>query len=181
MTLAAFSFRSVKYYLRALFSFYLISLLLGGTVNALCTFLLPKSASPWVCLLLLAVFLGSAAPAILLGGRLFQTRTKERRVCISFTYDSCNYECRAFVDSGNLLFDRESGLAVIVLSPALFSQTPACMRTIEISTVSDKAVLPCFLPEKLSVGGCERKALLAIALRGFGDGIGALVPEALLI
>ena len=181
MTLAAFSFGSLKNYLRALFAFYVVSLLLGGGVNALCAFLPTKNSVP-LSLLLLTLFLFLSALCTLLGGKLLEARAKDRHVEIAFTYRERGYACLALVDSGNLLVDKESLLPVIVLSPALFAETPPCGRSVHIATVSGQTSLPCFEPEKLTVGKTERKAVLAIAVRAFGDGqIAGLVPETLLL
>lgn len=166
--------------LRLALVFALTSMILGGVMTALYSFLnrldLPFDAlrgdglSVWSFALLTAV----ASMATLGGGRLLGISRKTRSVELDVTLFGRSLTLRAMVDTGNLLRDPVSGRAVIVceggrvcalLPPALAAayrsgDFTACLgsyelvgrlRPIPTKTASGEALLFAIVPDSLTV------------------------------
>jgi len=178
----AFQARGMRLWglLRVALVFALTSMILGGVMTALYSFLnrldLPFDAlqddglSVWTFALLTAV----ASVATLRGGRLLGFSRKTRSVMLRATLFGRSVTLRAMVDTGNLLRDPVSGRSVIVcdraricavLPPALdaayrtgdFTECLGSyafvgrLRPIPTKTASGEAVLFALVPDSLTV------------------------------
>lgn len=187
---------------------FLTSMILGGVMTALYTLLnrldLPleilegDGLSVWTFALLSAV----AGLMTARGGRFFGFSKKTRSVTVSATILGCDLTLRALVDSGNLLRDPVSGRSVIVAdrekleeglpsevrtllhAPLNVEDTPYArqLRLIPAETASGKALLPAFLPSRLSIhdGQSVHEADYLVAAAELGEharGFDAIIPQ----
>lgn len=177
MVLAAFGFHGWSVFFKALGSFYLTCLLLGGAaggVHAAIGRVLP----PLYALLTLTLCLGSGTLFCLFFGRLLIKERRKESAMLTFVADGKCYRVKGLVDSGNLLLDPLSLFPAVLLDPSLFDLPPPCDRTLLIKTAAGEELFPSFLPEKATVDGIERCICIVLCPPPHGSfgGFPALLP-----
>ncbi len=79
----------------------------------------------------------------------------------------------AMIDTGNRAIDPISGLGVVFIPECLFQ--PGVGHMLCIRTIAGTRLMPCFLPDELTVNGMEVRGVVALAPVGFLET--ALVPS----
>ena len=157
-------------------------LLAGGWLLAGCAdFLLDRGWSAWAAVL----FSGGLTGALLLLKRAALIPWGGHCV-LEITWRGGTARLPAMRDSGNLLFDRGTGLPVIVAPKRALGkllpegETPPGCRSIRVQTAAGIRELPCFRPDRVTVRrGARRRAVEAtVAAADFRESR-ALLPDAL--
>lgn len=187
--------------------FYGLSLLLGGCITAFYILLSKlgkeklsqRGAAPFMTDVPLGTFLllGAVSAALsYITGRIFgrQNEKKEADVTVSGKGGLVRLKCLS--DSGALIREPLSGSPVLIVDlnsikkcvdPELFEalscrqlcKTADKMRLIPCSGVNGDSILPGFLPEKVTVNGTERKAVVAVTENTDYGGFDGIVPASL--
>ena len=169
--------------IRCLLTTLFASFLLGGAMTALMNAGLSPSASAAVAL---GLGISASLMITLLPGAMCDIRQVELRV------ESHSILLPAMLDSGNLLRDPITGMAVLVVpgkaAKALFpsirdlsdlTSLPLGFRLLNVRTAAGSALLPMFRPDlcRIYVNGkaCNAELLVAVAGRDY-SGVQALVP-----
>lgn len=207
--LTAFGWQNGRALIHRIGVFWIISLLLGGMMTAVC-YAVGVWGSKQISVggkveplmgdlpfwgFLLAALLIAAAISLL--GRFRKSNVE--RVAITVEESGRRAELSALVDSGNLLTEPLSGLPVIVVDPtragaflppellpltALNRQgsipSTARLRLIPCTTASGQSILYGYLPERILVGGQPRKACIALGSLAPDADYTAIVPAILL-
>lgn len=165
--------------------------LFGGTVSAVYSsdlFSESKRGAFLACAL--------AVPALYLAIRLIRANKAKRSSCLNVDINGKSISAFCLVDSGNMLSDPFSGRPVVVLSPQIAGKcfSPEEMKffssvcdippdslgmrfsVIPTKTVNGSGILRAVRPDRVTVDGTEKDALIAVTDRtpgGFGsyDGI----------
>lgn len=208
LCLLTFGWQNVRAFLRELTAFWVLSILLGGAVTAVCyavgawgkkqvsvggTVQPLMGDLPFWGLLFIAL-LATALVTLLLKVRKPTARTAEITV-----EEEASVRLNALVDSGNLLTEPISGLPVIVVDRSQVSailpdelrflaspseqhphSTSRRLRLIPCKTASGESMLYGFIPKRLLVAGVPRSACIAVGQLPKNSDYVAIMPTTLL-
>lgn len=206
--LAAFGWQNGRAFGRQLTAFWVLSLLLGGVMTAVCygvgvwgekQISLGGKVEPLMGDL---PFWGLLVTALLIGAvvsLLLKWRKPTARSVSVTVEEEARTTLSALVDSGNLLTEPISGLPVIVVDRAraktllpselafLASDAPKSpsasstrLRLIPCATASGETMLYGFVPKRLTVDGQPRNACIAVGDLPKGSAQDAILPAILL-
>lgn len=176
---AAVPFRSIRGFVSALGATLLATLAVGGLTLAAALLFGGRGTLSGSGLPLRAALVSAAAASFLprAAGRLLLRRTQNAQLAevVVFHGGIVRRFC-GVVDTGNTLTEPVSGLPVIVLRCRALEG--AAGMKLAVKTAAGSALLPCFIPERIIVGG--RETACAVALTDKRLSAEALVPPVLM-
>jgi len=210
MCYIAYGFGRIGHYLLNTLTFWLVSWLMGGLLTAVYYFagrLLEDrkiyingrtealySDIPFWVIIVIAV---CAALVTLLWNRLAERRMRSSRASVTVIDRGNEISFDALCDSGNMLVEPIGNLPVIIISPEIlekllpegiepliYGSTSDMLRVrvLPYSTVSGSGMTYGYLPDRILVGGVEKRACLCAPPdpdTDFGS-CGAIIPTSLL-
>ncbi len=184
------AYGAVKYF-KTVFLFYSGSVLLGGTVSACYSMIdsLFPDISPSANMTDIPLWLFAAVAFIsvilsFVTGRLWGRGRRAENIRITVEYSGKKASLLLLCDSGNLLTEPVSGLAVIVCSrsslfPLIGNAEPTDLekpRVIPIKTAAGSDILYGFVPDRVLIHNKHRDCVIAIADDGTFAGCDGVIP-----
>lgn len=181
MVLTAFGIQKLSSFLRTLFYFYLVSLLMGGVVSSAYALLSATSLPAFGALGILLVLILFGGLFCLTGGRLYKTQNQRQNLRLTFHTGEEIFTLPGLYDSGNLMIDPATLYPVALIDPAFFDIPPPCDRTLLMKTPTGELPLPAFLPKEAFINGKECQICIGLCAPPDGSfgGFSLLLPSSI--